>query len=188
MLLACYDWTQVICDSGYASRESLMAGWFRKRRANDSMPAKYDDPIEQVAPNVLADRAAQRLARAEKTLLRKPGNVQAWNEKAWALLDLRRYDESISAAEQAIALDPKQASAWNNKGAALSGLKRDEEALACYEQALNLYPKYPLAWKNKAKILLRLERLEEALEAGGIAAQFNPQNANPWWVQARALR
>lgn len=165
-----------------------MAGWFHKRRASASIPAKYDDPMESVPPTVFAEQAERRLAHAEKTLLRRPENVQAWNEKAWALLDLRRYKESINAADQAIALDPRYAWAWNNKGAALGRLERTEEALACYEQALALDPKNSLVWRNKAKVLLRLDRLQEALEAGGIAARLNPQDAILWWDQYRALR
>jgi Flp pilus assembly protein TadD len=84
------------------------------------------------------------------------------HNKGWALVDLGRYEDVISACDQAIALNPKYASARNNKGVALQRLHRDDEALAAYNRAGALTPDAIQMLSNRSRLLLALKRWEKA--------------------------
>ena len=89
-----------------------------------------------------------------------------------ALLELKRYEEALTAYEQAIGLDPNNALAYSNKGYALLELKRYEEALAACEQAISLDPNLALAYSNKGATLRALRKSEEAQQAFEKARQL----------------
>lgn len=51
----------------------------------------------------------------------------AWNNKAYALLELKRTEEALQAAEKAINIDRRWGSPWVNKACALLRLNRTEQ-------------------------------------------------------------
>ena len=65
----------------------------------------------------------------------------AWSSKAYALYNLKRYDEALQAIGKATELDPQNAYLWNNKGLVLEALGRSEEANECRNKAKELGPK-----------------------------------------------
>ena len=73
----------------------------------------------------------------------------AWNNKAYALIKLGRYAESLDASGRAASLDPTLPEAWINKGTALIALGRYEEALTASKMALEIDPSLSDAKENR---------------------------------------
>ena len=71
-------------------------------------------------------------------LSRNQSNLQAWNNKAYALERQGKYNEAVKAYDEVIRLDPNYATAWNNKGDALKALGRTTEANAAFAKAKEL--------------------------------------------------
>ena len=67
-----------------------------------------------------------------------PNSATAYENKGFALMNLKRYEAALVALDQAIGFDPNSAIAYDNKGWILSALKRNVEAKQAYEKALQL--------------------------------------------------
>ena len=112
---------------------------------------------------------------------------EQWVEEARKLIDLKQYEEALTAAEQAIRLDPNYAPAYNNKGGTLVNLKRFEEALAACDQAIRLDPNFALAYNNKGLAFYGLQRYEEAITAFDQAIRLDPDFAPAYNNKGTAL-
>jgi tetratricopeptide (TPR) repeat protein len=88
-------------------------------------------------------------------------NVNAWDNKAWALGGLGLYEDTITACEKGIELNPDDVIAWNNKAAALISLKKYSKALDACRMAIKLDPQYVNAWVNEGRTLQELGRNAE---------------------------
>lgn len=68
--------------------------------------------------------------------------VLVWNERSFALLYLRRFDESLEAADMALSIQPGYFIGYKNKGRALVALKEYEEARGWLQLALECQPRW----------------------------------------------
>jgi tetratricopeptide (TPR) repeat protein len=110
--------------------------------------------------------------------------AQALDNKARALMDLKRLDEALPYFDEAIGVheaivrgdgtekDVREiAISAMNKGLALMRLGRNAEALACFERAIDDFEQcrsrddYARAWLNCGELYTRQNRLDEALAA-----------------------
>ncbi len=130
------------------------------------------------------ERALEAYERAARL---DPLSAGAQNNKAAALVELKRYPEALAACEQALRLDPMLLSAHHNRAAALLGLNRYQEALRECAVGLRLDPDNPLAYSNQAAALLGLKRYEEALSACEQAIALAPYSASAYSKKGRAL-
>lgn len=89
--------------------------------------------------------------------------VRALFRRAYALAEIRRYDEAVECYDKAIEINPKDAFAWYNKGNALANLAMHEKAIACFDKALELDPNYTNAWNNKGVSLDNLRKYRKAI-------------------------
>ena len=112
----------------------------------------------------------------------------AYNNRAAALLDLKRAEEALTSCDRAIALKPDFALAYNNRGNALQDLNRPEEALASYDRAIALKPDYAEAYYNRGVTLLDLKRAEEALASYDRAIALKPDFAEAYSNRGNALK
>lgn len=95
---------------------------------------------------------------------------------ATALMDQKRYDESIAHLERAITLRPNYAPAYNNRGAALRAAGRLDDAVASYRKALELQPDFASARYNLANALLEQGRAGDSAESFRQALASNPNS------------
>jgi tetratricopeptide (TPR) repeat protein len=93
----------------------------------------------------------------------RPTHTELWNERALALLDLRRYDDTLRCLGKIVELEPKNARAWHNRGDTLLRMGDHREALQCFMNAVTLDPTAAPAWTGVGTIHLLLHEYEEAI-------------------------
>jgi hypothetical protein len=68
-------------------------------------------------------------------------------------MQVKKYDEALSAFDSATYLTIKNATVWNNKGVALMALGRPIDALQSFNKALGIDPGFAEAQVNKANAM-----------------------------------
>ena len=114
--------------------------------------------------------------------------VQAYYNRADALLRKRHFAEAIECYDKVISLEPDHAPAYNNRGTAFKNLGRFHEALVSYERAIELQPHRPELLANRANALQELERLEEAIVCYDSVIALKPDYAEAYSNRGVALK
>ncbi|MEQ8974053.1 MAG: tetratricopeptide repeat protein [Coleofasciculus sp. C1-SOL-03] len=105
--------------------------------------------------------------------------IQSYN-RGETLLELRRYENALSAYNRAVELQPDYAEAWQGQGDALLGLGKPEAALDAYDQAIQIQRQYPEAWKGRGEALAALQRYEAAIRAFDQVTELQPEDVDTW--------
>ncbi len=132
-----------------------------------------------VAQTLTGGDALPAARRAAELL---PGDAEAQNNFAKALLDAGLADESRRAGLAALKIDPANVMAMNNLGNACRQLGRFDEARSAYQRALAQAPKYFEAAFNLGNLL------SEARDPAGAVAAFdsgtakNPDQRRAAWL------
>jgi tetratricopeptide (TPR) repeat protein len=111
--------------------------------------------------------------------------VQELINKAYALTELREYEEALAEYDRALLREPENSHLWARKGRTLRLANRLEDAQVALTRALTLDPSFAWAWRQVAVILDKLEKYEQSLEAFQRAAELKP--AKPWYGYSHAL-
>src|SRR5262249_15216143 len=119
-------------------------------------------------------RDADALASFAQALALEPGQVEALNNRASALLKLGRPAEALAAFERLLALNPRHVEAQVNRANALLELERVDEAIAGYDAVLALQPRHAGAHFNRGNALARRDRWHEAIAAYDRAIALMP--------------
>ena len=98
------------------------------------------------------------------------------NNLGTALMEQKRYDESIAHHQRAITLMPEYAAGYNNLGAALRAAGRLDDAIANYRKAIELKPDFASASYNLANALLEQGRTGDSVESFRRALASNPNS------------
>jgi tetratricopeptide (TPR) repeat protein len=122
-------------------------------------------------------RYEEAIAYYDKAIMNEPGNVQAWNNKGYSLVNL------ALAAQK----DSGNWDSWNNTEWLSINLGRFEEAIACYNEAIKINPQYEKAYANKGYVLVCLSKLKEAINCCDAAIKINPTHDWPWYLKGEAL-
>ena len=125
---------------------------------------------------LMFNRPAEALVYLDRCNALLPDNPMVLEQRAIALHDLRRLDESISDNLRAHALSPANADICNNIGASLQYLRRDEEALSWFDRALGLRRHFIKALINKASSLAQMRRIDEAIAIYRQIQAIDPAN------------
>jgi tetratricopeptide (TPR) repeat protein len=114
----------------------------------------------------------ESLARKEDAIVIGPVWAEAFELKAYALVDLGRNDEASVTLDKALALEPQQAAFLEELGARYETEKNWQRAMETFERAetaANLFTPPALhndelarAWRGKAFVDVELGRLDEA--------------------------
>jgi len=112
----------------------------------------------------------------DDALEQDPNHILATSNKAVALYELDRLDESLDWIEKTLDLDPNYPQALNNKGWFLIQNDKPEEALVFFDKALEKDPEYTHSLENKAVVLDSIAR--KLYESG------NPEEALVWIEKA----
>ncbi|MEQ8753174.1 MAG: tetratricopeptide repeat protein [Coleofasciculus sp. G1-WW12-02] len=105
--------------------------------------------------------------------------TQSYN-RGETLLELRRYEDALSAYNRAVELQPDYGEAWLGQGEALLALGKPEAALDAYDKAIQIQREYPEAWKGRGEALVALQRYEEAISAFDQVTKLQPEDVETW--------
>jgi len=122
-------------------------------------------------------RYEEAIAYYDKAIMNEPGNVQAWNNKGYSLVNL------ALAAQK----DSGNWDSWNNTEWSSINLGRFEEAIVCYNEAIKINPQYEKAYANKGYVLVCLGKLKEAINCCDAAIKINPTHDWPWYLKGETL-
>ena len=90
------------------------------------------------------------------------GNTETLCDKATALFQLEKYDDSIKCIDAALASDPRNTHALNIKGTSLLHKNKLAEAKSCFDGVLSQYPDNTTALLSKAHIFYKMHMYDDA--------------------------
>ena len=103
-----------------------------------------------------------------------PNFAELYNEKANALNELKKLEESIKNYDEAIKINPNYADAYYNKGLVLHQLNKFELAIENYDEAIKINPNYARAYNNKGYALQKIKKLDESIKNFSTTLKINP--------------
>ena len=121
------------------------------------------------------------IAKYDKALGIDKDNLLALAEKAYSLLSLEKFDESIQCCIKGIEThkgDEILGNIYVTYGNALDGLKKTDQALAIYEEGIKLFPGYYQLYFNKGITLAGIKKTEEAIHCFQESIVLNPKHAS----------
>jgi len=120
----------------------------------------------------------QALAANTSVIARSDTLMYLYQDKAYALIQLNRYDDALNTAEAGLVLYHGDNKLWNNKGYALSRLGRYREAVTAYNQAIAIDENYTTALINKGDALYQLGEYQASVSAYSNALRTDPNNTD----------
>lgn len=137
----------------------------------------------------------KKLKTFDEILNANPNSRLGLANKAFTLIQLKRYDEALEFAKKALELYPEYPFAEKAKAWALNGLgfkffthEKYHQALDKINDALIIAPSDSMMLANKAHILLKLENYKEALEFADKSLNQDPECRIAKIAKAYALK
>jgi len=130
------------------------------------------------------------LSNYEEALKIDKHNVTALAEKAYSLLALKDYSNSIKTCQLAISKNPKSKGlkyVYTTYANALDSSKKPNKALKIYDQGIALFPDYYQLHFNKAITLAGLQNYDEALLSFQNSVSLNPKHGSSHNALGRIL-
>ena len=130
------------------------------------------------------------ISKYDKTLELDKDNLLALTEKAFSLVALQKFDESIICCKQAIEKHPAEpglTTVYTTYGNALDGLGKTDQAIDVYSQGIKLFPDYYQLYFNKGVTLSSIQKYDDAILCFQKAVMINPQHASSHNGIARLL-
>lgn len=104
-----------------------------------------------------------------------PLNAEARFQRATALLDLGKDEESVADYTALFRLDPTDAEAWNNRGVAYARLEQLDRAIADWTRAIAIKPHYAEAYSSRGYTYFLSGSQEKALADLNEAVRWRPR-------------
>ena len=104
------------------------------------------------------------------------GLLYLYRDKAYAQIQLGRYNDALATLEAGLARYPQDPLLWNNQGYALFRMGKLPDALASYNSAISFDQNYTTALINKGDTLSGMGRYNEAVTAYVRANETDPGN------------
>jgi tetratricopeptide (TPR) repeat protein len=102
--------------------------------------------------------------------------LYTYQGKAYALIQLGKFDDAIQAVDQGLAVYPKDTMLWNNKGYAQFKQGNYAGAVASYDKALSFDKNFTPSLINKGDALYQMGRFQDAIDAYNAVLVNNPNN------------
>jgi len=131
------------------------------------------------------------ISKYDKALELDKDNLFALAEKAFSLLSLQKYEESIKCCQYAIEIHPGKKtlkSVYVTYGNALDGLKKTDKSIEIYDEGIKLFPDYYQLYFNKGVTLSSVKKYDEAILSFQKSVTINPKHASSHSAIARILR
>lgn len=104
------------------------------------------------------------------------GLLYLYRDKAYAQIQLARYNDALTTLAAGLAKYPKDPLLWNNQGYAFFSLGKLPEALTSYNTAISFDQNYTTALINKGDTLSGMGRYSDAVAAYARANETDPGN------------
>ena len=128
---------------------------------------------------VNASLAFDSALAADTTLIAKSDTLQyIYEGKAYALIQLKRYDDALQISRKGVSLFPQDKILWNNEGYALYSLGQYQDAVDAYNKAIAIDVNYTSALNNKGGALYKLGDYTGAVAAYTKGNETTPGNAD----------
>ena len=154
--------------------------------ATQPKSALASTPSQGVAPDFL--KKIQDLADAGNWNLfvlyavewtrQEPTNAAAWDRLRVGYVNMRQYDDAVTAAKKAAQLAPKDARMWRALGDVQMEVEDNKGALRSFEQAVALDAQDADSLKHVGILSGRLGQMQEAKAALDAALAIRPDDAN----------
>jgi len=105
---------------------------------------------------------AKPIVNSTKTEAQQSDYLVTWY-KGVALLNLRKYKESIVYFDKALAINPDSVDALNSKGRALLKMGNNNGSIPYFDKALAINPKYIYGLYGKGDALLNMGKYKESI-------------------------
>lgn len=141
---------------------------------------------------VLHDKGdyAGAIERYDKALELDHDNLLALAEKAYSLMSIQKYEESITYCKRAIEThrgEKNLATTYVTYGNALDLMKQPDQAIAIYDQGIADFPEYFQLYFNKGVAISGLDKLDEAIACFQKAVVIKPTHPGSHSGMARML-
>ncbi len=134
-----------------------------------------------------ADDDEGALSHFEKAIELDPGYGYAHMQKARALRELGKINDSVRSFEMSVQLEPDNQDAWYEYGILVFSSGDAEGGIIAFEKVIKMNDTYPGIWTAKGSAHGKLKEYYRALEAFDKAIELNPNNAVAWSDKGRAL-
>jgi tetratricopeptide (TPR) repeat protein len=108
------------------------------------------------------------------------GYFVAYNNRAIALHEQKRYAEALRDFDKAISMYPQYKDALYNRGTSRAEIGDKEGAIVDFTAAISLQPDFQLAWYNRGNSYAMLGKMEEAEKDYLEAVKLNPKYPEAW--------
>jgi tetratricopeptide (TPR) repeat protein len=114
---------------------------------------------------------------SDTSMINKTGGLlYLYRDKAYAQIQLNRYNDALSTLAAGLARYPQDPLLWNNRGYAFFRTGKLQDALDSYNTAISFDQNYTTALINKGDALSGMGRYSEAVEAYTKAEETDPGN------------
>ena len=103
-----------------------------------------------------------------------PGEVEL--QRAWAAIQLKKFDAAVEWAARSIAADPEDSDAFKFLSIGFQGLGKHEDAIRAADDGLALSPEDAWLHRLRAISLQSLGKQDEALDAAREAIRLEPED------------
>ncbi len=120
------------------------------------------------------------ITRYNKALKQDKDNLYALTEKAYSLLALEKFDESIECCKLAIEKHPGESTlktVYVTYGNALDSQKKTDKSIEIYDEGIEQFPDFYLLHFNKGITLMSVNKLDEAMQSFQSSVKLNPKHA-----------
>jgi tetratricopeptide (TPR) repeat protein len=104
------------------------------------------------------------------------GLLYLYRDKAYAQIQLARYNDALTTLAAGLAKYPKDPLLWNNQGYAFFRIGKLPDALTSYNTAISFDQNYTTALINKGDTLSGMGRYTDAIDAYTRANETDPGN------------
>jgi tetratricopeptide (TPR) repeat protein len=156
--------------------------YIEKERIKDPRPYKIKGDIFNFKKEY-----EEALEWYEKSLDIDPKYVDAWINKATALIKQEKYSKAIKAIEYALYLDEDDKIGWHNKGFIFYQLGQFNRSLEARGKAIELDPNDPRLLTGRAAVYFMLENYNFSLDDLEKALQFDPRNEEIWVSKSKVF-
>jgi len=121
------------------------------------------------------------ISKYDKALELDKDNLYAMTEKAYSLLSLQKYDESILYCEKAIknnSGDKGLKVVYVTLGNAYDGLKKTDKSIETYDEGIKQFPDFYYLYYNKGITLASVKKYDEAILCFQKSASLNPKHGS----------
>ena len=149
-------------------------------QTKDQATTLYNQGVQVLSSNDYANAVLlfdQALASNTTMIKVSDALLYTYQGKAYALIQLGKFDDAIQTVDQGLIIYPKDTMLWNNKGYALFKQGNYAGAVASYDKALSFDKNYTTALINKGEALNQMGRFQDAIDAYNKVLEINPDNS-----------